>query len=195
MDRTVTLKQIINQLKTKKGKDYTYITIFLLVFSIFIIFAIRPSLVTAFSLRQQRADLAKLDVQYENVVSNIVANQSTLENLRDKLYLTDDALPHGAVINKLVSDIENQATANSVTFINVNIGEVKLVEKSGNKSQSVLINIEALSTFDDLLRFMESISNQRRLKLVKQLSVSRDLQEASESAQLKVIMQIEGYYL
>jgi Tfp pilus assembly protein PilO len=193
--KTVTLKQIVEQLKSKKAKDYTYLTFFFLIFSIFIIFAIRPSLVTAFSLRQQRADLAKLDFQYENVVSNIVVNQSTLENLRDKLYLTDDAFPPGALINKLVSDIESAGAANSITYINENIGEVDLVQKTGNKSQAVLINVEATCTFDDLLNFIQGISSQRRLKLIKQLSIAKDTEEASESSQLKVLMQIEGYYL
>lgn len=80
MKKIITIRQVLEKLKSKKAKDYTHITIFFLVFSIFIVFAIRPSLVTAFSLRQQREDLERLDTQYENVVSNIVANQSTLED-------------------------------------------------------------------------------------------------------------------
>lgn len=195
MDKPSPIKDILKQLKSKKAKDYTFISFFFLIFSIFIIFAIRPSLVTAISLRQQREYLQKLDTQYESVVSNIVANQSTLENIRDELYLITDALPSGALINKLVSDIEDEGKINSINFLSVNIGEVNLVQKTKGKAQSVAINIEATSTFDNLLKFIQGLSNQRRLKLIKQLSISKDNEGSSGSAQLKILMQIEGYYL
>ncbi|GAB4219079.1 MAG: hypothetical protein Fur009_3420 [Candidatus Microgenomates bacterium] len=39
---------------TKKVQDYTYVILFLLIFSIFIIFAINPSLKTAFSLTKEK---------------------------------------------------------------------------------------------------------------------------------------------
>ncbi len=195
MDKSSAAKDLIKQLKSKKAKDYTFITLFFLIFSIFIIFAIRPSLITAISLRQQRNDLEKLDAQYESVVANIVANQSTLENIRDGLYLINDALPTGALINKLVSDIESEGKTDSINFVKVDIGEVNLIQKIRDKPQSAVINIEATCTFENLLKFVQGLSNQRRLKLIKQFTISRDNQAASTSANLKVLMQIEGYYL
>ncbi len=195
MNSSGLIKTILKKLQSKKAKDYTFISLFFLIFSIFIIFAIRPSLVTAISLRQQREDLQKLDDQYEKVVSNIVANQTTLENIRDKLYLTNAALPSGALINKLVSDIENAGKTNSINFITIKIAEVDLVQKTTDKAQSVVVNIEAASTFDNLLKFIHDLSNQRRLKLIKQLSISKDDRQSSGSGQLNILMQIEGYYL
>lgn len=195
MDKSGAAKNILKQLKSKKVKDYTFISLFFLIFSVFIVFAIRPSLITAIALRQQREDLQKLDTQYESVVSNIVANQSTLENIRDGLYLINDALPTGALINKLISDIENEGKADVINFIRVDVGEVNLVQKTTDKAQSVVINIEATSSFEDLLKFVQGLSNQRRLKLIKQLSIYRDSEQSSESGQLKILMQIEGYYL
>lgn len=195
MDKSSAAKNILKQLKSKKVKDYTFISLFFLIFSIFIVFAIRPSLITAIALRQQREDLQKLDAQYESVVSNIVANQSTLENIRDGLYLINDALPTGALINKLISDIENEGRTDEINFIRVEVGEVNLVQKTKDKPQSAVINIEATCSFENLLKFVQGLSNQRRLKLIKQLSISKDIEQSSESAQLKVLMQIEGYYL
>lgn len=195
MDKSSAAKNILEQLKSKKVKDYTFISLFFLIFSIFIVFAIRPSLITAIALNQQREDLQKLDAKYENVVSNIVSNQSTLENIRDELYLINDSLPSGALINKLISDIESEGRTDSINFVKVDVGEVNLVQKTTDESQSVVINIEATSSFENLLKFVQGLSNQRRLKLIKQLSISRDNDQSSESAQLKVLMQIEGYYL
>ncbi len=195
MEKPSFIRKILKTFQSNKVKDYTFISFFFLIFSVFVIFAIRPSLVTAISLRQQFKDLEVINLKYEKVVSNIVANQATLENARDRLYLIDAALPDSALINKLVSDIERAGNENSITFINLNVGEVNLVQKAGNKSQAVTINIEAACTFDNLLKFMQNLSNQRRLKMVKQLSISRDTGGSSESAQLKVIMEIKGFYL
>ncbi len=195
MDKPRAVINLLNKLRSKKGKDYTYITVFFLIFSIFIIFAIRPSLTTAISLRQQYNDLQRLNDQYEQVVSNIVVNQATLENARDQLYLINDAMPDSPTINKLISDIEKAGSDNSINFSDITIGEVNLVQTAGQRTQQIVINVNATTTFDNLMNFIKDLSKQRRLKYVKQLSIAREVEESSQSSQLKVLMEIDGYYL
>lgn len=196
MEKPNTIKEnVLKQFRTQKAKDYTFSSLFFLIFSVFIIFAIRPSLVTAISLNQQLRELKKIDSQYENVVSNIVVNQSEIESNRDKLYLIGQAMPSRALINKLVSDVENEGRADSINFVNLNIIEVNLIQQTKGAPESVIINVEAISTFDNLQKFMRGLSNQRRLKVIKKLSISRDTEISTESSELKVLMQIEGFYL
>ena len=190
-----TIKELLKQFSSKKARDYGSLALFFIIFSTFIIFAIRPSLTTALTLAQKQKDLVKLDSEYESIVSSVVSNQAQLENVRDQLYLLADAMPNSPQINTLIKDIENEGQADSVAVNNVNIGEINLIQKSKNTLQPLLINVQLTCTFDNLIKFIQGVSNQRRLKTIKQLSISKDLTSSSQSAQLKVTMQLEGYSL
>ncbi|GIW64964.1 MAG: hypothetical protein KatS3mg092_0897 [Patescibacteria group bacterium] len=76
-----------NQLKKNifsKSQDYTYIILFLIIFSIFIFFAINPSLKTAFSLKKEKNDLEVINNIYEQKIINIANIQNQLEENREK---------------------------------------------------------------------------------------------------------------
>ena len=60
MDLNILLKSIFE----KKSGDNIYVIFFLLIFSIFIVFAIKPSLMTAYSLKKEEIDLTKIDQVY-----------------------------------------------------------------------------------------------------------------------------------
>ena len=60
MDR----KKILELLKQKQVQDYTFSIAFFLVFSFFVIFAIRPNLITAFSLQKELEELKLLMEKY-----------------------------------------------------------------------------------------------------------------------------------
>src|SRR3990167_863968 len=61
---------ILEQKKFSEMVDYFFVIFFLLIFSVFIIFAIKPSLITAYSLKKEEIDLTKIDKVYEEKISN-----------------------------------------------------------------------------------------------------------------------------
>lgn len=195
MDKQNLLKQLLKQITTKKAKDYSFASLFFLVFSIFVFFAIRPSLVTAFSLKQEEEQLAALDSRYESVISKIVEIQSSFETHRDDLHLFSEAIPRRPNMNELIGDVENATATNSVTIEKFNSGEVNLVDKSKGKLQSTTFNIEATSSFENLLKSIEEVYNQRRLKKIRKFEITRQKSEASGSAGLKFQLEVEGFYL
>ncbi len=52
-----------------------------------------------------------------------------------------------------------------------------------------------LGTFEDTFDFINTIYSQRRLKLAPEIEISRPVGESSNSAELKIRLEIEGYYL
>ena len=54
--------------------------------------------------------------------------------------------------------------------------------------------MEVTTSFKDLRSFMTEILDQRRLKLIDEISISRD-KEATDSGNLKVNLTINGFYL
>jgi len=178
---------------SKKVKDYTFVILFLLIFSIFIFFAIRPSLTTAFSLKKEEFDLEKVDSLYEKKITNISLIQSQIEENRDDLFLLDEAMSHYPKVNKIVEDVKMAADKNNLFIKNAKIADVNLFKKQDNLDK-VQLMIEGRASFDDMMNFISDIFNQRRIKTVDRLTIRRD-KEATGDANLKVVLTIEGYYL
>ncbi len=196
MEKSQVLKKILENLTADKTKDYTYLSIFFVVFSIFAFFAIRPSLVTAFSLKKEEEDLRKVDALYEKVIGNVVTNQSILEQLRDKLPLLDDALPEGPNINEVLNDIQGAASENSLILTNISIQEVELVESKHQATRFFAIQAETTSDFSKITDFVKLLRSQRRLKNIKMINIAVEAgPQATQSGGLKIKMEVAGYYL
>jgi Tfp pilus assembly protein PilO len=181
---------------SKKTTDYTFAVLFLLIFSMFIIFAIRPSLSTAFSLQKEEKDLIKVDKLYEDKIITIAQVQALIEENRNDLPLLYQAITTFPQVNKMFDDIKQAADSNSFIIKKANIGEVNLFESNKKSLQTIKVTIEGESKFEDFTKFSQSIFNQRRLKMIKNVKITnKNDMIASGSGQLKIQLDIDGYYL
>lgn len=178
---------------TKKTQDFTFIILFLFIFSVFIFFAINPSLKTAFSLKKEEKDLTNVDNLYEQKIINISAIQSQIENYREELPMINQAISDYPQVNKMVNDIKSIADKNFITIKKANISEVNL-SQSKKSLERIQMIIEGKSNFENLYSFIQDLFKQRRLKSINNLSVKQE-KESSDSGQLTVILTIEGFYL
>jgi hypothetical protein len=128
---------IIQKLKaSKKVKDYSLIIAFFIVFSIFVWFAIRPNIITAFSLQQELKELKEKDAHYEEVIMSIVEFQSKLEMNRDRLDLLDQALPPDPHVHKTVTDIMDAADDANIEVLSLDLRETELIDNSDKEEDS-----------------------------------------------------------
>jgi Tfp pilus assembly protein PilO len=178
---------------TKKTSDYTFAILFLMIFSGFIMFAIRPSITTAFSLKKEETDLDKIDKLYESKIMDIASIQSQIEDNREDLHLLDDAVSQYPEVNKMVEDIKTIADKNNFSIKKANIADVDLTVTKKNIDKVSLV-VEGKTNFDDFTVFMNDLHSQRRLKTVNKVIISRDL-ESTGSGSLRVVITIDGYYL
>ena len=187
------LTQINKTIFSKKTRDYTFVILFLLIFSIFIFFAIKPSLRTAASLKKEEFDLQRIDSLYEKKIINISLIQSQIEENRDNLPLLDKAMSHYPEVNKIVEDVKKIADKNNLFIKNAKIADVNLFKKE-EKLNKIQLVVEGRASFNDTLSFITDMFNQRRIKTIDKLTISRD-KEATGNANLKVVLTIDGYYL
>jgi ABC-type multidrug transport system fused ATPase/permease subunit len=185
--------EISKSIFTKKTKDYSFVVLFLVIFSVFIVFAIRPSLSAAFSLRKEEIDLEKINSIYENSIKDITLIQSQVEENRDNLPLLNQAISEYPQVNKIIEDVKKIADKDSITIKKANIADVKL-SKNNKQLENVRFIIEGKTTFDNLLLFTQDLFSQRRLKMVNNIVLSVD-PISTESGQLKLILTIDAYYL
>lgn len=194
MDRSF----LINRINNKRVKDYSFTIGFFVVFSFFVIFAIRPNLTTAFNLEKELAQLREVDKNYEDAIIQIVSLQSIMEQNRDKFYLLDDAIPARPRVNKVIDDVSISASQAGVTIKKMNVSEVSLKEnQTKNDKQSFRIAVDMADDFGKAESFIETLLSQRRLKTVHNISIKKDdlTVGSSSSAVLKIQMEIDGYYL
>ena len=178
---------------TKKTRDYTFVVLFLIIFSIFILAAIKPSLTTAASLKKEEEDLLKIDNLYESKISNITLIQSQVEENRDDIYLLDQAVSQYPEVNKMVDDVKKIAENDKFDITKASIADVNLYQV--NKTlQKISLVIEGKTDFDSLMLFVDDLFLQRRLKTIPAMEITKDNQ-ASEGAKLRVVLTVEGFYL
>lgn len=192
MDRDAIKKRLVSS----KAKDYTYGIIFLLTFSFFLFFVIRPNLVNVFSLQEELGKLKILDTGYENVIRKIVNIQTFLEANRSDLYLLDDAISATPQINKVVQDIEIAASSSGLIVTQVDISQIDLKEnKQRTEKNTLLVNLATQADFAGAKVFLDNLLAQRRLKTFKHLTIDKKEDTGTGSAQLDIRIELEGYYL
>lgn len=187
------LNKISKSIFTKESGNYIFIIFFLLVFSVFIIFAIEPSLKTAFSLKKEEVDLKKIDQVYEEKINYISIIQTQIEENRDNLSLLNQSISENPEVNKIIKDIKTIADKNSLIISKASIVDVNF-SKTNQELQDIKYKIEATTNFDNLKQFLTDLLSQRRLKLINNLIISRD-NESSVSGELNVALTIDGFYL
>ncbi len=193
------IAKLTKKIFTQKTTDYTFAIMFFLIFSMFIVFAIKPALTTATGLKKEEFDLESIDKVYEGHIMNIASVQSTMEAYRDQFPLLEEAISTHPQVNKVIDDIKKSADTNSFSITNENIGEVNLLNIKSKTLQTLTITLEGQASFDNLMKFVDELNSQRRLKTIQKMAISpiTDNQStpATGSGTLRVSMQIEAYYL
>src|SRR3989344_3708776 len=103
------LSNILKSIFVKNTGNYVSVIFFLLIFSVFIIFAIKPSLTTAFSLKKEELDLQQVDRVYEEKINSITMIQAVIEENRDNLPLLNQSVSANPEVNKIIEDIKKIA--------------------------------------------------------------------------------------
>lgn len=192
MDTKTTVKKLFDN----KAKDYTYTIAFFIIFSFFIFAVIRPNLITVFEINAKIKQLSGVDKIYGEQIDKIVGVQSEFESNRDDLYLLTEAIPPQPEVNKVLFDTNVSSDGSKLISERIIMSDINLKDKgSANKLKSFIINMSLLGSFEDTLELIKKIYTQRRLKMIPELEINRRVGDASESATLKIRLEVEGYYL
>lgn len=192
MDTSSLVKKIVN----KRTRDYGYLIAFFFLFSFFVFFVIRPNVLSVFSANVKIDELTKIDRLYGDQIVKVIDLQTSFENHRNDFYLLSDAISQKPQVNKILSDINNLTDKDKVSIDQININDINLKDvKSSDKLKAVIISFETKGEFESVAAFIDDMAKQRRLKIIKMLTMTTDKTEASKSGLLKMKFDIEGYYL
>lgn len=191
MDRS-TVKKLIS----KKARDYSYAIAFFFTFSFFAVFVIRPNVLNVFSTFVEIEELKKIEKVYDNQIGTILMIQSDLETYRPDLVYVDESLSSTPLVNKVLSDVNDAALKNTLNIVKLDINDVDLKSNTERKLTPISVEVDGTGSFENIYGFLKDTYNQRRLKLARDIKISRDVSEdATASSDLIIQMQIEGFYL
>jgi Tfp pilus assembly protein PilO len=189
-------KQLLSKLFTEKNKDYSYTIIFFLIFSFFVFFIIRPNVLSIFQANLQIENLKKTNAIYEYQIQNVIDVQSILVNVRDDLPLLDEAVTSKPQINQLINDITKAIEKNHLEISKLSLANVNLKDISKTEQFKPLVfDLGLTGSFDNYLNLMKDIYNDRRIKLMKDIVISKEDKSGTNSGTLQIELQLEGYYL
>jgi len=187
---------IKRKLLVKKATDYSYTILFFISFAFFTFFVIRPNILTILSLQEESGRLHILDTGYENVIKKIVDIQTFLEENRTDLPLLDEALPNVPQISKLVNDSQLSASESGMNLNTLSINKVDLRDTAKKVTRKkVSLTIEGGANFLQSKSFITQVMDDRRLKTIRQITFDIDTKQGSASGNLRLVLEIEGFYL
>lgn len=188
--------RLVKNLLTKKNKDYTYTILFLLIFSFFIFFIIRPNLISVFEANAKIEELKKINDSYNEEIDKIIEVQSVLETKRDDFDYLNEAIASKPQVNKILSDVDVASAETNLISEQISVSDINLKDKGAlEKLKSFVVQMNVKGTFEDVVAYIKRVYAQRRLKLIPEFQVGRDEKESSSSSTLDIRFEVEGYYL
>ena len=178
------LLDIMSLYKTRSDlKAYTEFLLSLARIGIFLIFAIKPTLVTIATLitkintEQQTAD------QMDTKIKNLGTAQNLFNAQKAKIDLLVQAVPKGADAATYVRQIEGLIKKDNLTMVTLSINEIDLKE---GKSPMVVV-ATVTGTYDQLIAFLKDVENLRRPAVLVKLNFAvSQLEAGSKSLNLTI---------
>ncbi len=194
--------ELISQL-LKKGQDITqrvYLLAFFIVFILLILFVVRPTVGGYIDRRTELEKTKILSAQYQKVITSLNTLQRMLESRREDFALLEQAVPSSLAMYQLTQDVERTVLphipSQSYSFPGYSIPHRSdLAALTPVKTpQTYTIAVAVQGDYGTLKGVFAQLLNQRRIKNVRNLSMSRE-KGSSESAVLDMKLEIEAYHL
>lgn len=158
--------------QTKKGRVYTGIIFSLITVIFFIVFAIRPTLVTIAQLVKQTKDQKLVVTELEKKINNLAEAQKNYMAVSDDLNLVEEALPGKANLPLLTKQIETLARQAGISVASLRFTNISLLQINAPKGEraEVLFSFNGLGDYQNLKTFLNSLTSLRRILLIEAFS-------------------------
>lgn len=181
---------------SKEAKDYTYAILFLLISSFFGVAVIKPVLGIAVSLNKEAEELRSINQVFEKNITNVVTLQNQMQEIRSTMYLVDMAIPQEPSIQGLMEDIRAKALDLGIVVKTIEVvqnEDAVIVPEEKLVAKPIAMSISIDSDFDQAISLIKIITNQRRLKTIKSISLDKNEGE-NETGFLTITIELNGYF-
>lgn len=139
------LEPILNK---PQNRVYTATILSFLVVSLFMWYAVRPTMQTIFALRREIKDNLEISKQMEEKISALVQAQATYQSISQDIPLINEALPRNPEPVLLLISLRNLATQVDATISGIQLQDVALNGTVEKKADSTTPAADALPNQD-----------------------------------------------
>ncbi|MFA6518961.1 MAG: hypothetical protein WCV93_04940 [Candidatus Shapirobacteria bacterium] len=200
IDLSTNSRDLLSYLDKKREDRYFYrlieITITVVVIAFFLIFAVRPSVLTISSLVGEINTKQKISSEMRKKINDVVLAQEVYAQIQEKYQLIDSALPSSPQYGQLTQQIvaAGDYSQSPVNSLNFNLSAKRdTTDDSGPKSINFSFGQE--TTFSNFKSFVEKISQNRRLFRIISLGLGSPAEAKTSSSLISVSSSFDSFYL
>ncbi|MBI2611801.1 type 4a pilus biogenesis protein PilO [Candidatus Gottesmanbacteria bacterium] len=184
----------VKPLATEKNTGYLMILLSFLSLSFFGIFAIRPTILTAFTLYKEIGDLREINNRYEDKITDVVRAQSEYEQIRDDIPLIYETLPTTPKFPLLISTFEKLATSSSLVLEDMEVDPLPIapMPESINDLTPFNVKLKLSGDYKNTYTFITNMLNYQRLVYIENMMIATE--EATTSGLLTIDFTLTSYY-
>jgi Tfp pilus assembly protein PilO len=187
----------------KKSQKWAPTVAALFLTTFFIIFAIRPTVITISELLAEIKAREELSQKLRTKVDQIFAAQALYNQIYDRLYLLDQTLPTNPDFARFSQALEGNRLEANLTLKTLNYSSIVLTEKtsqgSTKESQNFIFSSGLTGNYPNLKALLDNIFHQRRIVYIDNLKISqaKNNQDQEGPANLPLIISLNGkaFYL
>jgi len=168
-------------LKKPKNRMYTATVLSFLTVSLFIWYAIRPTVQTILSLRREIKDNTVINAQMETKIGTLVEALSVYQSVEDKLPFLEQSIPKDPSMVEIMMQVRNLANASGATISGMSMGSSPVLNPeipvSNTKPPAfstittpVTVNLEG--PYQSLRQFLDGIARMRRTVTISEFMIS-----------------------
>ena len=163
--------ELIPDLKKEKAQKYITIVLTLATAIILGLFAINPTFSTIANLQKQIDDNNFVQQKLQQKINNLAVLQEKYSSLQPDLSIVYDAIPKTTMVPIFIAEVQSIAKNSSLTITSLQTSEVKLSNQTPNNS-SFNFTITANGTYQNMVKFLDTISHFQRIVAIKDISIS-----------------------
>lgn len=198
MDKDHLVKRIMNPAFV----EHAYAIAFFVVFIFSLLLVVRPSVTTIFTENSQLAQLKQANQQYGQTIETVKRLQALISAYQADFPLLDEAIPDRLRIYQIIADAERLPLASdSAKYLDlggfdVGVDRALHTKKKDSASpyQIYTLTFQVDGDFDTVEKLIRDIQHQRRVKTIRNLTVSR-APESSASGKLNLQLALDIYTL
>ncbi|PIS14734.1 hypothetical protein COT64_01090 [Candidatus Shapirobacteria bacterium CG09_land_8_20_14_0_10_39_12] len=169
---------------TVKTLSFFWLSFTFVVIAFFLIFAIKPTLVTIAKLNKEIEDKTLASTQLQKKIDSIVAAQDVYAKNSSNIYLLNDAFPNKSEFPKIAYFFEQIATDSGVNLTSLNIEKVEekalpAKEPSSLQNSQLNFSVSVSGDYPNLKGFIAKLESSRRILILENTVFSRTKKEES----------------
>lgn len=155
----------------KQVRVYTEIVLTLLTIIFFLVFAIRPTLITVAGLIKEIKEKRVIAEKLDQKINDLSLAQKEYQRIQKDLYLLDEALPLDSRLTVLVRQLEALARKDGAEILSLQFEKTKLKSENAVKpaqadeAYAINFSIGVTGDYFQLKSFLYSLAQLRRITL------------------------------